>query len=245
MAASVDRTTSKPRNILMVVANPSVSEMTSWPIGFWAAEMVHPWYAFREVGYDVTLASPDGGKVEIDSLSDPRDDSRYSEYDVLSMGFLNTPALTAMWKDTPRLSELDLDEFDAIVVCGGQAPMYQFRNNEELKTALAQFYESEKPTAALCHGVSALIDLNVNGSYLIEGRTMTGFSNIEEDASNEAAGMTVQPWRIEDAARERGAKYVSGGLWKPFAVRDGRLITGQQQYSGTEVAKLVTQALAT
>jgi putative intracellular protease/amidase len=243
MTATIDRTTSKTRSILMVVANPAVSEMTGWPIGFWAAEMVHPWYAFREVGYEVTLASPDGGKVQIDALSDPRDEGGYSAYDVLSMGFLNMPELTAMWEDTPKLSELDLDAFDAIVVCGGQAPMYQFRGNADLQSALAHFYTSEKPTAALCHGVSALIDLKVDGSYLIEGRTMTGFSNVEEDASNEAAGMTVQPWRIEDAARERGANYVEGGLWKAFAVRDGRLITGQQQYSGAEVAKLVTQAL--
>lgn len=245
MPAKIDRTTSKPRKILMVVANPAVSEITGWPIGFWAAEMVHPWYAFREVGYEVTLASPDGGKVEIDALSDPRDESGYSDHDVLSMGFLNTPALTTMWEDTPKLADLDPDAFDAIVVCGGQAPMYQFRENVELKATLAHFYESEKPTAALCHGVSALIDLRVDGSYLIDGRTMTGFSNIEEDASNEAAGMTVQPWRIEDAARDRGAHYVEGGLWKAFTARDGRLITGQQQYSGTEVAKLVTQALAT
>jgi putative intracellular protease/amidase len=72
---------------------------------------------------------------------------------------------------------------------------------------------------------------------------MTGFANVEEEASNNAAGMTVQPWRIEDAARERGANYVEGGVWKPFAVRDGRLITGQQQYSGTKVAELVIQAL--
>jgi putative intracellular protease/amidase len=123
--------------------------------------------------------------------------------------------------------------------------MYQYRENEDLKATLARFYEAEKPVAALCHGVSALIDVKVGGSYLIEGRTMTGFSNREEDASNEAAGMTVQPWRIEDAARERGANYVDGGLWKAFAVRDGRLITGQQQYSGTEVAKLVIHALGT
>jgi putative intracellular protease/amidase len=245
MPATVDHTTSKPRTILMVVANPSVSEMTGWPIGFWASEMVHPWYAFREAGYEVTLASPAGGKAEIDALSDPRDESHYSDYDVLSMGFLSMPQLTAMWDDTPKLADLDPDAFDAIVACGGQAPMYQYRENEDLKATLARFYEAEKPVAALCHGVSALIDVKVGGSYLIEGRTMTGFSNREEDASNEAAGMTVQPWRIEDAARERGANYVDGGLWKAFAVRDGRLITGQQQYSGTEVAKLVIHALGT
>ena len=80
--------------------------------------------------YDVVLASPDGGRVEVDTLSDPRDVSRWSAEDLISMGFLNTPELAAMLEDTPRLADLDLEEFDAIVVCGGLAPMFQFRDHE-------------------------------------------------------------------------------------------------------------------
>ncbi len=246
MSATVDRTTTAPKRVLMVVANPGVSEMTGWPIGFWASELVHPWYEFTERGYEVTIASPDGGKVEADFLSDPRDESGYSAGDVLSMGFLSTPRLMALLEDTPKLADLDLDSFDAILVCGGQGPMYQFRGNEDLQAALRRFYEAEKPTASLCHGVSSLIDVRLSdGSYLIEGKTVTGFANVEEDASNEAAGQTVQPWRIEDAARTRGANYVEGGVWKAYAVRDGRLITGQQQYSGRKVAELVVEAVGT
>lgn len=187
MPAAIDRTTSKSKRILMVVANPSVSEMTGWPIGFWAAQMVHPWYAFREAGYDITLTSPDGGKVEIGALSDPPDDSHYSAEDVLSMRFLKTPELTAIWEHTFRLADLDLDDYEA-VVCGGQAPMYQFRENEDLKHAIAYFYADEKPTAALCHGVSALIDVKINDTYVIEGKTITGFSDIEEEASTKRPG---------------------------------------------------------
>ena len=148
-------------------------------------------------------------------------------------------------ESTSKLSELDLEEFDAIVVCGGQAPMFGgFRENAGLQAAIRAFYEAEKPTAALCHGVSALIDLRLSdGSYLIEGKTVTGFANVEEDFADQLVGKQVMPWRIEDAARERGANYIQGGLWKPFAVRDGRLITGQQQYSGGKVAELVIEAL--
>ena len=246
MSANVNVTRSAPKKVLMVVANPTVSTTTGWPVGFWASELTHPWYEFREAGYEVTLASPEGGKVEVDGMSDPRDESRYSADDVISMGFLNTPELVAMLEDTERLSGLDLDGFDAIVVCGGQSPMFTFRENEDLKWAIAHFYESEKPTAALCHGVAALIDVKLSdGSYLIEGKTMTGFADVEEEAADAVAGQKVMPWHIEDAARERGANYVEGGLWKAFAVRDGRLITGQQQYSGREVAKLVIEALGT
>jgi putative intracellular protease/amidase len=240
----VDITTSKRPRVLMVVANPTTSTTTGWPVGFWAAELTHPYYAFNHVRYEVTVASPEGGKVEIDALSDPRDESGWSADDLISMGFLNTPELAELLEDTPRLADLDLDDFDAIVVCGGLAPMFQFREHEELKQAIAAFYESEKPTAVLCHGVSALIDVRLSdGSYLVEGRTVTGFANVEEDFSDSSVGQKVMPYRIEDELRKRGANYVQGGLFKAFAVRDGRLITGQQQYSGAKVADLVIAAL--
>jgi len=246
MSGNVNVTRSTPRKVLMVVANPSVSTTTGWPVGFWASELTHPWYEFREVGYEVTVASPDGGKVEVDALSDPRDSSGYSADDVISMGFLNTPTLATMLEETKKLSELELDEFDAIVVCGGQSPMFTFRDNEDLKQAISHFYESERPTAALCHGTAALMDVKLSdGSYLIEGKTMTGFADVEEEDADAAVGQKVMPWHIEDAAKERGANYVQGGLWRAFAVQDGPLITGQQQYSGREVAKLVIEALGT
>jgi putative intracellular protease/amidase len=244
MSVALDRTTTKPKRVLMVVANPTTSTTTGWPVGFWASELFHPLYEFSDVGYDVTIASPEGGAVEVDAWSDPRDPSRYSAEDVLSLGYLTSDDTMARLRDTARLADLDPDDFDAIVVCGGQGPMFSFRDNDDLKAALARFYEAEKPVAALCHGVSALVDVALSdGSYLVEGRTVTGFANVEERAADEAAGTTVMPWHIEDALRERGANYVEGGLWKAFAVRDGRLITGQQQYSGRKVAELVIEAL--
>jgi putative intracellular protease/amidase len=240
----LDLTRSTRPRILMVVANPRTATTTGWPVGFWASELTHPYYAFTRVGYEITVASPEGGKVEIDALSDPRDESKWSAEDLISMGFLNTPELVALLDDTPKLADLDLGDFDAIVVCGGLAPMWQFRDNDDLKRTLAAFYEAEKPTAILCHGVSALIDVRLaDGSYLAEGRTVTGFANVEEDFSDESVGQKVMPFRIEDELRSRGANYVQGGLFRAFAVRDGRLITGQQQYSGARVAELVIESL--
>jgi putative intracellular protease/amidase len=244
MPATLDTTRTSPRKVLMVIANPAVSTTLGWPVGFWGSELTHPYYSFTEAGYEVTVASPAGGRCDLDAYSDPRDESGYSAEDLVTMGFLNTPALAALIEDTPKLSDLDLDAFDALVVCGGQAPMFGFRGDAGLQEAIRTFYEAEKPTAALCHGVSALIDLRLSdGSYLLDGKTMTGFANVEEDFADEVVGRKVMPWRIEDAARERGANYVQGGLWKAFAVRDGRLITGQQQYSGGKVAELVIEAL--
>jgi putative intracellular protease/amidase len=240
----VDVTTTRRPRILLVVANPRTATTTGWPVGFWASELTHPYYEFSRVRYDVTIASPDGGRVAIDTLSDPRHESKWSAEDLISRGFLETPELAALLEDTPKLADLALDEFDAIVVCGGLAPMWQFRENEDLKRTLAAFYEAEKPTAVLCHGVSALIDVQLSdGSYLVEGKTVTGFANVEEDFSDDSVGQKVMPFRIEDELRKRGANYVEGELFKAFAVRDGRLITGQQQYSGAKVAELVIAAL--
>jgi putative intracellular protease/amidase len=240
----VDAVSSAPKKVLIIVANPSTSTTLGGPVGFWGAELTHPYYELSERGVEVTIASPEGGKVEMDALSDPRDPSKWSAEDLITMGFVNTPELMALLDDTPRLSDVDLEEFDAVMVAGGQSPMFTFRENEDLKAAIRHFYESEKPTAIYCHGTAALVDLKLSdGSYLVDGKTVTGFANVEEEFSDAFVGQHVMPWRLEDVLRERGANYVQGGLFKAFAVRDGRLITGQQQYSGRKVAQMVIEAL--
>ncbi len=242
--AIVDTTRTKPIHILQVVANPAKSTTTGWPVGFWAAELTHPYYAFIQAGYEVTIASPNGGKVEVDSLSDPRDASKWSADDLISMGFLNTPELVALLENTPKLSSLDYNLYDALVICGGQSPMFTFRDSNDLHEAIRVFYEIEKPVAVFCHGVAAIVDAKLSdGSYLVQGKTVTGFANIEEDYSDKAVGTKIMPWRVEDALKERGANYIQAGLFKQFAIRDGRLITGQQQYSGAKVAEIVISAL--
>jgi len=240
----IDLVASRRKRVLIVVANPATASTVGWPVGFWGAELTHPYYELTERGFDVTIASPDGGRVRMDSLSDPRDPSKWSAEDLITMGFVNTPELMALLEDTPGVAELDPDGYDALMVAGGLSPMWTYRENESLKDAIREFYESEKPTAIYCHGTAALADLTLSdGSYLVAGKTVTGFSNPEEDYSDKFVGQRVMPWRIEDVLRERGANYVQGGLFKAFAVRDGRLITGQQQYSGRKAAQMVIAAL--
>ena len=239
-----DLVSSTPKRVLLVVANPTTSTTLGWPVGFWAAEATHPYYELTERGVELTIASPDGGKVTFDAYSDPRDDSRWASEDLITMGFVNTPECMALLDDTPRLADLDWDAYDALMVAGGQAPMFTFRDNADLKRAIAHFYEGEKPTAVYCHGTAALVDVTLSdGSYLVAGKTITGFSNIEEDYGDAFVGQRIMPWRVEDALRERGANYIHGGLFKAFVVRDGRLITGQQQYSGRKVAQAVIEAM--
>ena len=240
----VDRVSSNPKRVLIVVANPTTSTTLGWPVGFWGAELTHPYYELTERGVEVTIASPHGGNVELDSLSDPRDESKWSADDLITMGFLNTPELVALLDDTSKLVDLNLEEYDAVMVAGGQAPMFSFRDNEDVHDALRYFYESEKLTCIYCHGTAALVDLKLSdGTYLVEGKTVTGFANVEEDFSDKFVGQKVMPFRIEDELKQRGANYVQGGLFKAFAVRDGRLITGQQQYSARKVAQMLIEAL--
>jgi putative intracellular protease/amidase len=201
----VDAVSSKPKKVLIVVANPTTATTVGWSVGFWGAELTHPYYELKERGVEVTIASPDGGKVKMDALSDPRDESKWSTEDLVTMGFVNTPELMALLDDTPKLADVELDEYDAIMVAGGLAPMFSFRNNEQLHDALRRFYESEKPTCIYCHGTAALVDLKLSdGSYLVSGKTVTGFSNAEEDYSDSFVGQKVMPFRVEDTLKERG-----------------------------------------
>lgn len=243
-AHKVHLDTYAPKNILMVVGNPAKSTTLGWPVGFWAAELAHPYYEFSEAGFAVTIASPTGGKVEVDALSDPRDPSKWSIDDILSLGFLTSPLTTPLLENTPKLKSLDWSSYDALVVCGGQSPMFTFRDNADLHDAIRTFYESNRLVAVFCHGVAALVDAKLsNGEYLVKGKTVTGFANVEEEYGDRFVGQKIMPWRLEDTLKERGANYIQGGLFKAFGVRDGNLITGQQQYSARKVAAMVIAAL--
>jgi putative intracellular protease/amidase len=242
----------KPKRVAIVLANPAVSTTTGWPVGFWWAELTHPYYVFSEHGYEVEIFSPNGGVCEADAMSDPNDASGYSSSDLISQGFIHTPALKARLAATRPVSDIDVSTFDALVVAGGQAPMFTFKDALTLHKTFVAFYESGKITAALCHGVAILAYARLsNGEYLAKGKTVTGFANIEEDFADNAVwsygllprGTHVMPWRIEDRLREIGANYVQAGLWRSFAVRDGNLITGQQNFSGEETARAIVRAL--
>lgn len=241
-----------PKRIALVLSNPATSTTTNWPVGFWWSELTHPYLAFTEVGYEVVLFSPEGGKCEPDAMSDPRDPSGYSASDLITMGFVHTPHLVALLDDTKPVSALRVEDFDAIVVAGGQAPMFSFETATSLHEKFTAFYEAGKVACALCHGTAVLRYAKLSdGKPLVEGKTVTGFANVEEDFADEAvwgAGMLARdthlmPWRIEDELKELGANYIQAGLWKGFAVRDGNLITGQQNFSGAETATLVIETL--
>jgi putative intracellular protease/amidase len=232
------------KHILLIAANPAVSTTLGWPVGFWASELIHPYDAFTKAGHRVTIASPAGGKLELDAYSDPRDASGYSKDDTLSLEYLGKPEFTTLLENTPSIAAVNPSDFDALLVAGGQSPMFTFRGNQALLDLFKTFLDVGKPAAALCHGTCLLLDLkNADGTPLIKGRRITGFANSEEDFADQAVGQKVMPFRIEDEARALGADFVAGPAFQPHAIADGNLITGQQQHSGGVTAELVLKAL--
>jgi putative intracellular protease/amidase/esterase/lipase len=231
--------------VLLIASNPSVSKQTGWPIGVWAAEVVHPYWEFSNAGYTVEIASPEGGEVKFDGFSDPEDASKYAAWDVLSLGFKKDESKMALLKNTLKLSSVNPNDYKAILVCGGQGPMYTFIDNAELHKFFVDFYQTGKPTAAICHGTAILLKTKLpNGKYLVDGKKWTGFANNEENYADAYVGMKIQPFRIEDEARKMAnSKFEVAPMFEAFAVQDGNLITGQQQNSGAEAAKLVIAQL--
>lgn len=233
------------KRILFIVANPSISPVTGWPIGFWWAELVHPYWAFHEAGYQITIASPKGGALSADSFSDPQDASGYSAHDILSLGFKLSPAHAGLIADTPAIADLDPTAYDALFVVGGQAPMITMIDDTALHDFVARAYEAGKVVAVVCHGTCILLKTRLsNGDLLVKGKTWTGFANSEEAYADSFVGRRIQPFWIEEEAKKLAdTNFIVHGPFARFATRDGRLITGQQQNSGPAAAALVIEAL--
>ncbi len=233
------------KKILLIAANPAISTVTQWPVGFWFSELTHPYWAFVEQGYEVEIRSPKGGALQADGYSDPEDESGYSADDLISLGFKRSAAHRALIEATESIDAVDPADYDAVFVAGGQSPMFTFRGDERLQRLIAAFFEAGKVTALVCHGTCLLLDTKLtNGELLVNGRTWTGFANSEERFADSFVGQRLQPFWIEDEARAiEGSNFIVDQMFRPFAVRDGLLVTGQQQFSGAAAAKLVIEAL--
>jgi putative intracellular protease/amidase len=146
----------RPTRVLMVASNPTVSPVTGWPVGFWWAELTHSWWEFTEHGYVVELASPEGGELRGDSWSDPRDESGYSAHDLISLGFIDSPAHAGLVEATTPLGEVAIGDYDAVLFVGGQGPMFTFVDNEQVHRVLSAFYDAGKVTGVICQDLDRL-----------------------------------------------------------------------------------------
>ena len=235
----------KRKKVLIVVGNPSVSQTTGWPIGFWWAELTHPYWEFVEKGYEVEIVSPKGGDLQADGYSDPEDASGYSAHDLISLGFKKSEKHSALLKNTKSIKDVKISDYDALFIAGGQSPMYTMIDDSELHKFVADFYDAGKVVSIVCHGTCVLLKVKLkDGKLLVDGKTWTGFANSEEQFADNFVGKRIQPFWIEEEAKKLpNTNFIVDSMFKAFAIRDGRLITGQQQYSGAAAAKLVIEAL--
>ena len=208
----------RPKRVAIVLSNPAVSTTLGWPVGFWWAELTHPYFQFTEVGYQVEIFSPNGGRCEADAMSNPEDASQWQAEDVISRGYLHDPEFIKLVENTARVDDIDVDAFDALVVAGGQGPMFTFDTATNLHVKFVEFYEAGKVTAALCHGVAILKYARLsNGEPLVTGKTVTGFANVEEDFADESmweAG-AASDGHARDALADRGRAEGAGRQLHP------------------------------
>lgn len=236
-------TVRKPRRILSIVSN--TTQLKGFPVGFFAEEMTRAFLMFTEAGHKVDLASPKGGEVMFDTHSDPRTPGGAYADDLISLGFAQHARFGAMLKNTLPTGAVSVEDYDAVWVAGGGGPLLTFKDDTGLHRLIADFYEKGRIVSLICHGSSLLLWTRLsNGKLLAEGKKWTGFTDDEEAEVNAAFGMTLNEYTIEsELATISGTSFLCRGPNEPFAIRDGRLITGQQQYSSALTAELVLEAL--
>lgn len=222
---------------ILIVATSHGSMGAGEPTGVWLEELTTPYYAFVDAGADVTVASIEGGPIPID----PRSLRPQGKNEASVERYLNDQALQTTVKTTVRFTAGMADGYDAVFLPGGHGTMWDYPASPELARVVVRFMEEGKPLAAVCHGPAGLVGARFdNGEPVVKGRRVAGFTNSEE----KAAGLDdVVPFLLETRLRELGAVYVSGPDFKPFAVRDGNLITGQNPASATEAARLTLEAV--
>ncbi|MGO2504662.1 MAG: type 1 glutamine amidotransferase domain-containing protein [Psychrobacter alimentarius] len=216
-------------NILMVLTSHDRLGDTGKKTGFWLEEFAAPYYAFIDAGVNVTLASPAGGQPPLDPISDTADaqtkDTKRFKEDAKAQEHL---------ANTEKLADMKAEDFDSVFYPGGHGPLWDLAVDKNSINLIETFVTQDKPVAFVCHSPAALKNVKIDGEYLVKGKTVTGFSNSEE----EAVSLTdVVPFLVEDALKDNGGQYEKAADWESFVVEDGLLITGQNPASSEETAK--------
>lgn len=202
--------------------------------GYEFDELSQAWLIFKANGLSVQVASPQGGAIEAD---------KYNPDEPFNAALLADAGAMDQLANTRRIGDLHASDYAAIYVVGGKGAMFDLPTHQPLQRLLAQAWDSGAVIAAVCHGPAALVDVRLaDGSALVAGRRMTGFTN-EEEALFGKKWSADFPWLLEDALRERGARWDEAPLMMRKAIVDGRLVTGQNPYSTPAVAEAIVRAL--
>ncbi|CAM3590879.1 MULTISPECIES: type 1 glutamine amidotransferase domain-containing protein [Rahnella] len=222
--------------LLIVLTSHDKLGETGKKTGFWLEEFTAPYYEFLDAGAELTLASPKGGQPPLDPKSDEPD----AQTETTERFRKDTDAQHAL-ASTVKLSEVSAEDFDAIFYPGGHGPLWDLAEDPHSVALIQAFWAAGKPVSAVCHAPGVLRGVLVeDGTPLVKDKRVTGFSNSEEDA----VGLTdIVPFLVEDELKKHGGDYSKAADWRPYAVTDGKLITGQNPASSRAVAQALLKML--
>ena len=222
--------------VLFVLTSHSELGNTGKKTGFWIEEFAAPYYVMEDAGVEITIASPKGGQPPIDPKSEAEDAQTAA-----TKRFSEDKDLKETLANTVKLEEVNQADYDAVFYPGGHGPLWDLANDEKSIALIEDFYNNSKPVAFVCHAPGALIKVkNADGEPLVKGKTVTGFSNSEEDAVQLT---DVVPFLLEDEIKKLGGSYSKGPDWGSYVKKDGLLITGQNPGSSEEAAELLLETL--
>ena len=222
--------------ILMVLTSHDTLGNTGQKTGFWLEEFAAPYYAFKGAGADITLASPKGGQPPLDPKSDEPDHQTQA-----TARFRQDDNAQAALADTARLADISSNNYDAIFYPGGHGPLWDLAEDADSIALIEAMFNSGKPVAAVCHGPGVLLHAKAsNGAPIVNGKSVTGFSNSEEDAVQLTE---IVPFLVENELKNKGGIYSCKEDWHPYVITDGNLVTGQNpassELSATAVLDLI------
>ncbi|TLX23583.1 type 1 glutamine amidotransferase domain-containing protein [Chryseobacterium indologenes] len=223
--------------ILIIVTNVNKYASGHLKTGLWLSELTHIYHAAREKGYDITIASPDGGNVPVDPES-----LKPFVLDKISTTYWNDVSFRQLLNNSQRLSDVSDIQYELVYLAGGHGTMYDFPDDRAIQSVVKKQYEGGRLVAAICHGVGGLLNVKLsNGEYLIKDKSMTGFDWFEETIARRKREV---PFNLEAAIKERGAdlKKAFIPMTSNVVVAD-HLITGQNPFSSKEMAKVVMKHL--
>jgi putative intracellular protease/amidase len=225
------------KKILMVLTSHDQLGDTGKKTGFWLEEFAAPYYALKDAGANITVVSPAGGQPPLDPKSDEPD----AQTDA-TRRFKADAAAQAVLASTGKLSEVKADDFDAVFYPGGHGPLWDLAEDKHSIALIETMVAAGKPVAAVCHAPGVLRHVKAaDGSALVKGKKVTGFTNTEE----EAVGLTkVVPFLVEDMLKANGGEYSKGADWQSYVVTDGKLVTGQNPASSEAGAQALLKLLA-
>ncbi|MBB3125190.1 putative intracellular protease/amidase [Mesoflavibacter sabulilitoris] len=230
--ALIAQTKQDKPSVLMVLSSHQELGDTGKDTGYYLSEVTHAYEVFEANNYEITLVSPEGGNPPVDG---------FDLKDEVNNKYWNDATFQNKLQNTLKVSKVKAKDYDAIYYAGGHGTMWDFPNNKKLAKIAAKIYENDGIVAAVCHGPSALVNIKLsNGNYLVEGKTVSVFTN-EEEANVKLEN--VVPFLLEDKFIERGATVDKATMWQEKVSVDKRLVTGQNPASAKLAAEKIVELL--